>query len=126
MAQAPAGRQSRGVHPQGAGQPARLLAAPDPQRAARRRPPEHGHSHGDSTVDRIVLRQALTRLTPRQRAVIVLRFYEDRSERETAEPLNCSLGTVKNQTCHALGRLRVLAPEPAHLFAGIETLEGNR
>ncbi|WP_342342472.1 sigma factor-like helix-turn-helix DNA-binding protein [Planobispora rosea] len=40
-------------------------------------PPEDGHSHDDSTVDRIVLRQALARLTPRQRAVIVLRFYED-------------------------------------------------
>ncbi|MER5419758.1 SigE family RNA polymerase sigma factor [Streptosporangium roseum] len=89
-------------------------------------PPERGHSHDDSTVDRIVLRQALMRLTPRQRAVIVLRFYEDRSERETAELLNCSLGTVKSQTHHALGRLRVLAPELAHLLVDAETQEVNR
>ncbi|GAA3443712.1 SigE family RNA polymerase sigma factor [Planomonospora venezuelensis] len=89
-------------------------------------PPEYGRSHDDSTVDRIVLRQALARLTPRQRAVIVLRFYEDRSERETAELLNCSLGTVKSQTHHALGRLRMLAPELAHLLVEVETLEVNR
>ncbi|MFD1541718.1 SigE family RNA polymerase sigma factor [Nonomuraea guangzhouensis] len=56
-------------------------------------PPERGHAHDAATIDRIVLHQVLTRLTPRQRAVIVLRFYEDRSERETAEPLGCSLGT---------------------------------
>ncbi|MEU7743662.1 SigE family RNA polymerase sigma factor [Nonomuraea sp. NPDC049158] len=80
-------------------------------------PPERGHAHGDATVDRIVLRQALARLTPRQRAVIVLRFYEDLSERETAEILGCSLGTVKSQTHHALGRLRALTPELSQLFA---------
>lgn len=89
-------------------------------------PPEHGHSHDDSTLDRIVLRQALTRLTPKQRAVIVLRFYEDRTERETAELLGCSLGTVKSQTHHALGRLRMLAPELAHLFTEIDIQEVNR
>ncbi|MBN6057141.1 SigE family RNA polymerase sigma factor [Nonomuraea sp. RK-328] len=83
-------------------------------------PPERGHAHDDATVDRIVLRQALARLTPRQRAVIVLRFYEDLSERETAELLGCSLGTVKSQTHHALGRLRVLAPELSQLFAEME------
>ncbi|GAA3470208.1 SigE family RNA polymerase sigma factor [Nonomuraea roseola] len=79
-------------------------------------PPEHGHAHDDATVDRLILRQALARLTPRQRAVIVLRFYEDLSERETAEILGCSLGTVKSQTHHALGRLRALAPELSQLF----------
>ncbi|NUW31461.1 SigE family RNA polymerase sigma factor [Nonomuraea sp. SMC257] len=83
-------------------------------------PPEHGHAHDNATVDRIVLREALARLTPRQRAVIVLRFYEDLSERQTAEILGCSLGTVKSQTHHALGRLRVLAPELTRLFAEME------
>ncbi|MDP9864796.1 MULTISPECIES: SigE family RNA polymerase sigma factor [Streptosporangium] len=89
-------------------------------------PPERGHSHDDSTVNRIVLRQALGRLTPRQRAVIVLRFYEDRTERETADLLGCSLGTVKSQTHHALGRLRALAPELTHLLAEIEIQEADR
>lgn len=63
------------------------------------------------TVDRLVLQQALSRLTPRQRAVLVLRFFEDRSEVQTAQVLGCSPNTVKTQTRHALRRLRELAPE---------------
>ena len=42
------------------------------------------------------------RLTPRQRAAIVLRFYDDLTERDTAEMLGVSVGTVKSQT-HAAG-----------------------
>ena len=63
---------------------------------------------------------------PKQRAVIVLRFYEDRTERETAHLLGCSLGTVKSQTNYALGRLRTLAPELAHLLTESEIQEVNR
>uniref|UniRef100_UPI003F497A3F SigE family RNA polymerase sigma factor n=1 Tax=Nonomuraea bangladeshensis TaxID=404385 RepID=UPI003F497A3F len=74
---------------------------------------ERAYSPEDSAVLRIVLHQALRRLTPKQRAVIVLRFYEDRTEREVADLLGCSLGTVKSQTHHALARLRALAPELA-------------
>lgn len=62
-------------------------------------------------VDRLVLRQALARLTPRQRAVLVLRFLEDRTEVQTAEVLGCSPNTVKTQTRHALARIRELAPD---------------
>ena len=48
---------------------------------------------------------ALSRLGPRQRAVLVLRFYEDLSEAQISEVLNCSTGTVKSQAARGLARL---------------------
>lgn len=76
-------------------------------------PPERAHWPEDAAVLRITLRQALMRLTPKQRAVLVLRFFEDRTERDVADLMECSVGTVKSQTHHALARLRALAPELA-------------
>ncbi|MEU6407669.1 SigE family RNA polymerase sigma factor [Microbispora sp. NPDC046933] len=89
-------------------------------------PPERSYSSENTTVVRLVMRQALMRLPPRQRAVIVLRYYEDRTERETAELLGCSIGTVKSQAHHALARLRDLAPELAPKFAELETMQEGR
>jgi RNA polymerase sigma-70 factor (sigma-E family) len=60
---------------------------------------------------RLTVEAALARLTARQRAVLVLRFYEDLTEVETARVLRCSVSTVKSQTRYALGRLRTLAPD---------------
>ncbi|MFI0450698.1 SigE family RNA polymerase sigma factor [Actinomadura sp. 6N118] len=80
----------------------------------------------DGALLSMVLQQALTKLTAKQRAVIVLRFYEDRSEIETAELLGCSTGTVKSQTHRALARLRVLEPGLADLLTDAETLEATR
>ncbi|MFC8503528.1 SigE family RNA polymerase sigma factor [Pedococcus sp. NPDC057267] len=68
------------------------------------------------TDTRVTLAAALRRLTPKQRAVLVLRFYEDRTEVEASRVLGCSVNTVKSQTRHALGRLRELVPELADTF----------
>jgi len=50
-------------------------------------------------------------LPPRQRAAVVLRYYEELTERETAQVLGCSVGTVKSQTHRALAALRVKLEE---------------
>jgi len=59
------------------------------------------------------LLDALAQLTPRQRAVLVLRYFNDLSETQVAEVLGCSPGTVKSNTSRGLARLReVLSPIP--------------
>lgn len=72
-------------------------------------------------ADRLTLQSALDQLTPRQRAVLVLRFYEDLTERQTADVLEISPNTVKSQTRVALQRLRDLAPEAVAAFEGVES-----
>ncbi|QIK76071.1 SigE family RNA polymerase sigma factor [Nocardioides piscis] len=59
----------------------------------------------------LVVRRALSRLTLAQRRVLVLRHFDDLTERETAEILGISVGTVKSQNAAALARLRDGAPE---------------
>jgi RNA polymerase sigma-70 factor (sigma-E family) len=51
----------------------------------------------------------LRQLPPRQRAVIVMRYYADLSEADAADLLGCATGTVKSQTAKALAKLRALA-----------------
>jgi len=65
-------------------------------------------SHPETAM---VVRRALARLTPAQRAVLVLRHFDDLSERETAVILGVTVGTVKSQNAAALARLRTGAPE---------------
>ncbi|MFI0514489.1 RNA polymerase sigma-70 factor (sigma-E family) [Streptomyces canus] len=56
--------------------------------------------------ERGVLMAALAQLPPRQRAVVVMRYWEDLSEAEAAEVLGCSQGTVKSQASKGLAKLR--------------------
>lgn len=57
-------------------------------------------------ADRDEVWRAISRLPDRQRKAIVLRYYEDLSEAETAEVLGCSVGTVKSQVSRGLARLQ--------------------
>lgn len=59
-------------------------------------------------AERPAMVAALAQLPPRQRAVIVLRYYDDLGVAETAAALGCSVGTVKSQTSDALAKLRLL------------------
>jgi RNA polymerase sigma-70 factor (ECF subfamily) len=70
----------------------------------------------EEQLDRDLLWKHVKALPARQRAVLVLRFYEDMSEAQTAELLNISAGTVKSQTSRALGTLRQrLVAEGVHV-----------
>ncbi|MFD2764234.1 SigE family RNA polymerase sigma factor [Micromonospora eburnea] len=68
---------------------------------------------------RQALIQALALLPPRQRAVLVLRYWEQRSEAEAAELLGCSVGTVKSTASRGLTRLRELTADWALEGAGM-------
>jgi RNA polymerase sigma-70 factor (sigma-E family) len=81
-------------------------------------PPETGVRDPLRHVDdRSVLVAALQALAPRQRAVVVLRYWLDLSEAEAAAALNCSVGTVKSQASRALAALRQ-SPALAALVEG--------
>lgn len=70
---------------------------------------------GPSIVDRVVLADALATLPPRQRAAVVLRYWEDLSITETAALLGVSAGTVKSHVSRGLAALRLdvaLDPSP--------------
>lgn len=69
-------------------------------------PPESGAGRAHGPEDRMALWPHVRSLPPRQRAVIVLRYYEDLSEQEIAEVLGCSRGNVKSTAHHALKSLR--------------------
>jgi RNA polymerase sigma-70 factor (sigma-E family) len=82
----------------------------------RAEPPDRPvHDASGTVVASLMVRQALTRLTPRQRAVLVLRYLEDLTEAQTADVLGCAVGTVKSQVRAALAKLRLVAPELAEL-----------
>ena len=67
------------------------------------RPREGGHSRVE---ERSLLMEALAALPPRQRAVVVLRYWEDLSEHQVAEVLGCTPGNVKSQASRGLRKLR--------------------
>ncbi|MGY0233772.1 SigE family RNA polymerase sigma factor [Longispora urticae] len=83
--------------------PERLLGEPDPGHAA-------PGDLAEQAALRLTMTGALAVLTARQRAVVVLRFYDDLTEAETARVLGCTVGTVKRHGHDALARLRAHLP----------------
>ena len=78
-----------------------VVAEPDARLAS-------GHDIAESVSARLALMVALAELPPRQRACVVLRYFEDLSVADTAALLGCSEGTVKSQTSRALASLRTV------------------
>ncbi|WP_442935088.1 SigE family RNA polymerase sigma factor [Micromonospora sp. CPCC 206061] len=70
-------------------------------------------------TDRDLVVRALATLPPRTRAVLVLRFFHDLTEAQTAAALGCGVGTVKSQTSRGLARLRESLPEQDATFPAV-------
>lgn len=88
-------------------------------------PPEIPADPAGSEHDMLV-RQALAVLAPKQRAVLVLRYFEDLSVEDTAAALGCSTGTVKSQAARGLATLRArLGPHYAALSFSATGTEGR-
>ncbi|TQS40668.1 SigE family RNA polymerase sigma factor [Cryptosporangium phraense] len=68
--------------------------------------PEDAAAAAPDLADRLALEAAMRELPPRQRAVLVLRFFCDLSVEETADALQCATGTVKSQAARGLDKLR--------------------
>ena len=81
---------------------------------------DHADHHPD---ERLAIWQTLQGLPPRQRATLVLRFYEDLSVRETAEIMGCAEGTVKSQVSQGIERLRESLGSRAALLGELDRLE---
>jgi RNA polymerase sigma factor (sigma-70 family) len=71
-------------------------------------PPDTPITDNLHVEERMVLLDALAKMPPRQRAVLVLRFWDDLDIADTASALGCSEGTVKSQTARGLVTLRAL------------------
>jgi RNA polymerase sigma-70 factor (sigma-E family) len=85
--------------------------------------PEGVHvDRADELVERHAVLELLRQLSPRQRAVIVLRFFDDLSEYDVAQTLGCSVGSVKQHTTRGLQRLRVLMHDSPDLVPAGFTL----
>ncbi|WP_031072317.1 SigE family RNA polymerase sigma factor [Streptomyces sp. NRRL WC-3742] len=107
----------------------RILINEHARRFRRRRPPEQLVTDvpdrpapaGPDTEDRAALLAALGTLPPGQRQAVVLRYWEDLSETQTAAAMGCSVGTVKSQAARGLAKLRGVSS-----LSGLTNVGGGR
>ncbi|MER6955602.1 SigE family RNA polymerase sigma factor [Streptomyces sp. NPDC001858] len=117
------GRVSRVENPAGYAQTVltRTFLAHQRRRSSRERAvdtfPDVADGGGTDTPLRMTLLQALGRLPAKDRAVVVLRYWEDRSIEETAGAMNASSAAVRTRCTRALGRLRELLGEDIGEYA---------
>ena len=78
------------------------------ERSSDKPPDRPSPGHADGVDQRTWLWECLQQLPPRQRVAIVLRYYEDLTEAQTAEAMKCAVGTVKSQVFAGLTKLRTL------------------
>jgi len=81
--------------------------------------------HESSVAERDAVWREVQQLPPRQRAALVLRFYEDLTETQTAEAMGCAVGTVKSQVSAALTKLRERLGDDVELVAPDEPMVRN-
>ena len=92
------------------------------------RPSEHlpdgpvGAGQESAFVERDAVWQAVRDLPPRQRAALVLRFYEDLTETQTAQAMGCAVGTVKSQVSAGLKKLRERLGDDVELISTEEAM----
>jgi len=79
-----------------------------------------GTAHDESLAEHDAVWRAVKQLPPRQRAALVLRFYEDLTEAQTAEAMGCAVGTVKSQVSAALAKLREALGDDVELLSADE------
>ena len=82
--------------------------------------PERPQERSGRLEERVVLIDALLRLPKRQRAAVVLRYWEDMPGEQVAHVLGCSAGAARNLTMRGLASLReLLSAETLELFEGV-------
>lgn len=90
-------------------------------------PPDTAAAPTTDSAERLLLTRALAAVPPRQRSVLVLRYWNDLSVDEVAAVLRCSAGTVKSQAARGLATLRQrLGPHFAELAPASEEGGGTR
>ncbi len=96
------------------------------ERTVERMPDRGIDDHAGSVVTHNAVWEALLELPVRQRTAVVLRYYEDLTEAQTAETMGCAVGTVKSQVSAAMAKLRERLGDDPDLLPALDRLGVTR